>query len=339
VKWQLPRSLHLWSGIRKLKPDAVKCNQNGVELLSKSTARIPLLKAIFLIIFSLIFVSGSAFVGLLYLHHLQHARTHDSRYVIAAIVHSATDGVPLPTSLLAEILDLSVDDQKNLYAFDSTIAETNLLHCCAIKNAKIKKVLPNKLYVNYSLRQPIAYITDYSNAALDAEGVLIPFAPFYTPKNIPKFRFSFTPEEEQTMGFSASGCFWGAHLHGPKIKLAFDVLLHVQNNFPYALFTLESIDVSNAFNPSWGERQIVIAIQEAVEIIAKNQAQLVISPRLLRLPTEGYEKQLANYTILREHLNKKLISDANHTCSLCWKSPQMIIDMRIDELAFIKGVE
>src|SRR5690606_28774117 len=105
------------------------------------------------------------------------------------------------------------DHPKNLYSFNTEEAVQKLLHLPVIKEAKIRKIRPGTIHVDYALRKPIAYLADYSNTAIDASGTIFSFKPFYTPKKLPEI---YLGEEEEDKPL-----VWGNIVEGERKELAF----------------------------------------------------------------------------------------------------------------------
>lgn len=247
--------------------------------------RIPLSKAFLIIFLSTLFVSGPAAIGVWTYQHLKSLRESNEKYRIVAIVQPG----PLKTEYFAELLELSVDKPKNLYKFNLIDAQKKLLASPLIKNVALKKVIPGTLMIDYQVRRPIAFIGDYSNTAMDDEGVLIPFKPFFTPKKLPEIILGVSKE-----------CKWGCPLTSEHKNMVLALL----QELPHAL----RIDVSNYNHPSYGQRQIVIVVQQG----SKKQ--------ILRLNPKDYKHQLKNYHLMTDFLAEK--------------PDNLIIDLRIPNLAY-----
>lgn len=283
-----------------------------------SSPQIAPLKAALWIVISLVLISGSFSVVVVYYRSLQNARSHDLRYNITALVHSCKGAEPLKTACFAEILNLSADRAVNLYAFDVPKAHEKLLNFSVIKKAIIKKIPPNMLYVEYSLRIPIAYISDYFNASMDAEGVLMPFNPYYTPKNIPSLYFGF----DQSLA-------WGEKLQGEKFELVKLLLKVLEDHFISDSMQVESLDVSNAFSLNYGAREFVVTLSKKVESFFGEQKIARSQKRTLRLTLENYLAQLANFKELCGHMDEEVKNSKDRFSS------HVIIDMRVSDVAFI----
>ncbi|MBA3238809.1 MAG: hypothetical protein H0T62_10760 [Parachlamydiaceae bacterium] len=266
--------------------------------------------ALILIVFSILLISGSVAAGLFYWNLHKQRRFSDPRYHLVAIIQSCSDKEPLQTNYLAELLELSTNQPTNLYRFNVEEAEQKLLMCPLIKSVKIKKIKPGMLYIDYSLRTPIAYVMDYSNTAIDSDGVLIPFKPFNTPKKIPELVLALP-----------IGLKWGTNIFGDKIKLAKEVMKSISQEGLTQFCSLKRIDVSKAFSKKWGEREIVLFFEDHSGTYSNSQTLPHLC--MVRFSSQSWQNQLVNYKKLRQNLVLKSQG-----------SPSMV-DMRISQLAFI----
>jgi len=286
--------------------------------------KIPLPKALLTIAVSTCLIFGSCFFSFLYYKHLKDKRRSDPSFQIVAVVQTSADAEGLKTAYLTELLDLSVDRPQNIFSFNTQEAKQKLMSVPFIKMAHITKIRPGTLHVDYTLRKPIAYYADYLNTAIDAEGILFPFKPFFTPKNLP----------EIITGEDISPDIWGKKITGEKIDLAFSVLALTAQNSDDKM-SVRRIDVSNAFASSNGKRQIVITLEDRIIRVIDGDAVLCVYPRVLRLSTENYKQQMTNYTTLRSYLREQ---DRVNPLSIKGKVQQAkptIIDLRLSDLAFI----
>lgn len=273
--------------------------------------KISLKKALTSIFIWTLLISGSAGLGCLYYLHQLKSQIHDDQYQIVAVVQSSTDKESLKTVYLAELLGLSVDQPTNLFQFNTEEARQKLLGSHVIKDVDIKKIRPGTVFVEYSMRKPIAYSGDYANTALDKEGILFPVSPFYTPKRLPEIR----------LGWIANGSVWGSCCKDDQaFLLAVDVLRSLETHFQGKPIHLNHVDVSHAFASSYGHREIVVMIEEDVEKMEGGRFVVTAYPRVLRFSVSGLEQGAKEYLVLREKLQGKRAS---------------IIDLRIPQLAFI----
>ncbi len=123
------------------------------------------------------------------------------------------------------------------------------------------------------LRTPVAYLGDYTNVAIDEEGTMLPFLPFFTPKNFPKIYLG----EELTN-------LWGGRLSSKKYLLSRELLGRLQQ----LGMTIKSIDVSRIDSFSYGQREIIVFVEDRIE----NEGVFVIAPMLIRLNSDNYAKSL-----------------------------------------------
>lgn len=296
----------------------------SLKFLQLKNSKIPLKSAIFWILFSVLFVSGSAAAGLFYYRHIRNERFQQPQYNIIAIVQTTPDKERLKTIYLAEILNLSIDNPTNLFRFNAKEAQKTLLGSSFITKAHIKKILPNTIYIDYTLRKPVAYLLDYTNTMIDREGICFPFKPFFTPKKIPEIYLGLNDQQ---------GFIWGEQIKGIKSKLALYLIDFIQENCCAETSTLARVDVSNALADSFGQKQIIAIIEDRLEKKSDDK-ELVVIPQILRLSTDNYRQELANYVALRPELLDKAREDSQKMQDIT----PIVVDLRIPELAFISGI-
>lgn len=279
------------------------------EMTKESPKLLPLSRSLLYIFVSVLLVSGSCLMALLYYQHVRGKRRHDPAYTISALVQTTAGSEGLKTVYLAELLDLSVDHPKNLYAFSSAEAQQKLLRSPLIKQVQVRKIRPGTIHVDYLMRKPLAYLADLSNTAIDREGFLFPFKPFFTPKKLPQI-FLGTLNRQNTA--------WGEKLTDDKLNTAFE-LLELANRFCCdSSSSLVSIDLSQSDAPSSGRAQIVVAFQEEGG-----------RSHIVRLTPAHYHQELANYQELRRYLRSEPKYNQPNP------SKTVVIDLRLADLAFI----
>jgi hypothetical protein len=243
----------------------------------------------------------------------------------------------LNTSCLAELLDLSIDHPKNFFSFNVKEAEEKLNQVSVIKQARVEKIQPGIVHVNYVLRKPIALLGDFTNTALDADGITFPIKPFFTPKKLPEIYLGHIDGENQEYAGGCKGPGWGKALTGRRAELALLILDLLTKNYGHPLVHIASVDVSKAFASSCGERQIVVVLEELIEEQGIKGSQLRSQSIALRLGTDNYEKQLENYSVLQKHLWTTLpqkVKEKKIDSSKIFQP--VVIDLRLSNLAFIE---
>lgn len=148
-------------------------------------ARVSFLKGVALVLGSLCFTFVAAFISYQYYQQWLEERKLDPKYRVTGVVQTGYVKEPLPTLALIELLGLSVDKPLNLYAASESRLERQLMKTPFFNRVKVSKVYPNILYIDYEAKKPFAYLKDYSNILIAEDGSLLPFKPFYPPKNFP----------------------------------------------------------------------------------------------------------------------------------------------------------
>jgi hypothetical protein len=306
---------------------------NGFAQSHQSRDKLPLRRALLWVFLSVILVSGSAAFSWFYYQHLLDKRATNDDYLLTAIVQTGPVKDALQTVYLAELLELSADRPTNLFQLDLHKAEKQLLASPVIKTAKVKRVPPNTLYIDYTVRQPIAMLYDYVNSAIDEEGYIFPIHPFFAPKRLPEVYVGLPPPGE---GSAASQ--WNVPIKGAEMQLALSLFSMLHEPMYRDQFRLLRIDVANAYADSYGRREIVLIIEDQLSFASKEQMTTLLFPRILRLSPERYREELKNYLTLREILAEKALKKHQDADAMqpAEKMRGLIIDLRVPKLAFLK---
>lgn len=284
--------------------------------------KIPFKQACMWIILSVIVITGGCALAIVYYHHILKTHANNDAYHIVAIVQTSPDQELLQTVYLAELLDLSVDRPTNLYQFNIAEARNKLLMSPLIKEATVRRIKPGTVYVDYLSRQPVAFLLDYTNTAVDKEGFLLPFKPFFTPKRLPEIYLGLSNES-----------LWGKSINNDQSKLAFAFVSYLNRHYCSENRRLKRVDVSRALEPSLGGREIVVIIEEQSERVQQGKSVLCVCNWILRIsPDLDYRQALANYAVLRDHLMVKQqpiedLSSIHYTT--------ITLDLRLPQIAFI----
>ncbi len=276
-----------------------------------------MLKGVSVILLITLMISGipwMAWVGYgLYLHW----RAQDPANQIVAIVQKSPDNGILKNGYLAELLDLSYDSAKNLFNFSTNEAQRKLLQSPLIKSASVSKIPPGTIFVEYQARKPVAFLGDVSNTAIDDEGVIFPFKPFFTPKKLPEvFLGVYQMEDEPTLS-------WGKTISGERLQLALQMLKQVPKEID-GNFKIRKIDLSHIDSSSYGQREIVIILENQIPTVengGNNSRPLWI---YLRLNSENYLNAIRHF----RELQKSLIFNE--------KKQSQVVDLRIPHYAYLQ---
>lgn len=223
------------------------------------------------IIGSTLLITGSAYKGIQI--YQQRHKASEVAYV-CRIVQTGPQREALKTTYLAELMRISADRPVTVASFDPLLAQKRLRSCPIIKDAKVKLLQPDTVYVDYTVRQPIAWLYDFENIALDEEGVPFPVSPFFSPKKLP----------EVYLGIK--NFYWSRPLKDRKAELALTIL----NLLNRLYLQVRRLDVSKATEQSLGRREVVIILDEQG------------FTKVLRLTPKNFAQELGNYLELRAKL-------------------------------------
>lgn len=269
-------------------------------------------------------------------NHYKKKRLQDPAYRVVAIVQTGSEREALKTSYLAELLHLSVDRPISLYALDPKKCEEKLLCSPLIASAKVKRLPPGTLYIDYEVRKPIAWLSDYQNIAIDRKGYLFPVTPFFSPKNLPEIYLGLPAFGEMEDAQGRAGGSWQAPLQNRYLHLALELLQYLEGSPWKEGLRIKRIDVSNAFAPSLGQREVVLFTEEELSIRQKEREILCVFPKILRLSPKEYTQQLSHFLTLR----RSMMEDYRRQLAGAKEGGQFaprIIDLRIPQLAFIEN--
>lgn len=296
----------------------------------------PLTHALGWIVGSMLFVNGIAY-SCLKAFLARRGQVRNEERLIRSIVQTGPQKEALKTEYLAEILGICADYPQSSASFNLQKAKTALLASPLISNGIVSIIKPNILYIDYTVRQPIAFLADFENTAIDKEGYPFPFAPFFSPKNLPEVYLGLSPFGIPSEDPEKPLVQWRSPLKGKYWDLALHILAYVTDPKVMDEFNVSLIDVSSAFSNSCGTREIVLTTQDTLFLKEDGKEAEVIFPRTLRLSPKNYAQELGNYLKLRPQLleddRKRLALPGKN---LAQKMPERIIDFRLPNLAFVE---
>jgi hypothetical protein len=292
----------------------------------------PLKKAMIVLVGSVMATCLLTFAGYTIYSGWKARRFESKRFTISAIIQTGSEKEALRSAYLSELLGLSIDCPKNIYALNLKKAELDLLSSPLIAKAKVKRRAPDTLYVDYEVRKPIAWLSDYRNTAIDSKGYLFPVAPFLSPKEMPEIYIGLPSFGKGEDHFGRTGGKWGEPLQNKHLKLAFDLLQTFEGSPWKEGLRIKRIDVSNAFSPTLGRREVVLFTEEEILL---NELSFVF-PKILRLAPRDCAQQLQNFFALRRSMiddYRKQLSTIDHSMQF---APR-IVDLRVPQLAFVEN--
>ncbi|MCH9633195.1 MAG: Cell division protein FtsQ [Chlamydiae bacterium] len=242
--------------------------------------KLPVFKALFYIALSVFVFSGlPAFIWSSYCYH-QKERIKDSKYTITKLALTGPVKEAIKSVHIEEILGLSSNKPQNIFTFNCAEAKKRLAKSGVIKKASISIEEPSTVLVEYTAREPVAYVADYTNLVMDQEGALFPLVPYYTPKRLPKVYF----------GIKIEPMVYGK-FEDEKFEVAQNILSYFEK-LNLKSQTIQSIDVSNLRANSVGKQEVVVEITE--ELGRKNFV------RYLRLTCSNYLEEIEHYLSLKQ---------------------------------------
>lgn len=263
-------------------------------------------------------------------------RLIDPDYKIVSIIQTGSVKEALKTTYLAELLNLSNDVYTSLYAFNCKKGEAQLLASPLISFASIKKKTPGTLYIDYEVRKPVAQLADYQNMGIDEEGYIFPIFPFFSPKQFPSIYLGLPAFGEGEDRWGRKGGSWQAPIQNNYLKLALDILSFLERAPWEEGFLVKKIDVSNAFAPSLGQREIVLFTEEDFRFLSQEKEVSLVFPKILRLAPKDYPQQLTHFFSLRRNMAEDYKKQLSQISKSTRFQPR-IIDLRIPQLAFVEN--
>lgn len=246
-------------------------------------------------------------------------RKVENKRIVSYIIQTGPQKEALLSDYLVELLGVSLDKPSFLASFDTKEAKKKLCSSPVIAEAEVKKIKPNMIYIDYTVRKPVVWIGDFFNAALDREGTVFPMHPFFSPKKMSEVYFG-----EKGLKDLENLAF-GSNIQGHYLDLAFSVLDYLGEKGK-DLFFVKKIDVSESLAPSLGKREVVVVIENE---IYPASGQSFTSLHFLRLTPKQYAQEITNYLKLREHLLEVEKQETEFSLK------DKVIDLRLPQLAFI----
>jgi hypothetical protein len=256
--------------------------------------RLSLVQSLFWIIGSTLLITGGTYKGIKVYRSFHQL---PAQSYLCRIVQTGPQREALKTTYLAELMQISADRPITADLFDVALAQKRLLSSPVIKEAHIKLIKPDTVHVDYTVRQPLAWFYDFENIAFDEEGYPFPVFPFFTPKTLPE------------VYLGVRNFYWNRPLKDRNAQLALTLLQLLSR----LNLNVRRLDVSKAFHPSLGRREVVLILNEQG------------FTKALRLTPKNFAQEMGNYLELRTRL----------------PPAAQIIDLRIPHLAFIerKGMQ
>jgi hypothetical protein len=297
--------------------------------------------------FGALLVALVAFVWTTY-KDMEARRREDPHYSILHLILLPKGEEKLPTRYFAEKLGLSTDLPINMYRFDIKAAQSTLEAEAILRSVQLRLFTPGILAIHYEARSPCIYLGDYPNTAVDQDGVRMPYAPFFTPRRLPKLYCGKTDDAP----------IWGGKVDPHYWEIVKQLLPLAGPTPKWPGMTLQLIDLSRMHAPTAGSREMIIQVDEELLTESKELGSLLgrlyLQPIYLRLGVvqdedggagrdggaggdgwaryEAFRHQRPLWTAqIQWQKGEKMPGDK------VWKLPPMLLDLRLPQLGYWQG--
>lgn len=149
---------------------------NGSSSVLKLTCRIVFVSAL---------LWGALLLAWAWHSRQRQALAWDPRFVIRDIAVRSQGPDQVPNHVLCSLLGLGASPSTSLFAFHPDAWAQKLLQCPSFAKAKVWRLLPGTLGIEYRLRDPVACIAGASNIGIDGSGRLFFLTPYFAPRRLP----------------------------------------------------------------------------------------------------------------------------------------------------------
>ena len=130
-------------------------------------------------------------------------------------------------------------------------------------------------------------------ADIDNDGYLFPLKPYFAPKNLP----------EVYLGLEELA--WGCVKENAKTKLALEIFNHLNASYLNETTHLKRLDVSKSDAPSYGQREVVLVLEDQVDREKEGKLEISRYTYMLRLSPKSYRQQLVDFKQLHSYMREK----------------------------------
>lgn len=111
-------------------------------------------------------------------------RIHDEKLTLKKIAARSRTVDKVPLYWLASCCSVTRGDP--LFSIDPQVVKERILSCKSFSDAKVWRLLPSTLGIEYTLRNPVGFLAGFRNVCFDEKGVLFFLIPYFSPKKLPK---------------------------------------------------------------------------------------------------------------------------------------------------------
>lgn len=182
-------------------------------------------------------------------------RISDVRFSLKKIAVRSRTVDKVPVCLLASLFPVKKGDP--LFSIDPKVVKERILSCPSFYDARVWRLLPGTLGVEYTLRSPIGSLAGFRNVCFDAHGVLFFLVPYFPPKKLPKIvlpleKVDSLDELQRKMNLSREK------------DMVLQLLPLVSSVANLYKMNVESIDFSSKNHPNIFRREIILVFSHSL---------------------------------------------------------------------------
>lgn len=180
----------------------------------------------------------------------QSRRVKNEHFVLRRIAARSKTVDRIPLSLLCSLCELR--EGMPLFSLHPSDVLSRLRACPAFSYARVWRLLPGTLGIEYALRVPVGFLGGFKNVAFDEKGNLFFLLPFFPPKKLPQIILdlqrppSFDKLQEEVS-------------QSHEMKVALRMLPVLKAFAARRKMALECIDLSKRNHPNIFRREIIFA--------------------------------------------------------------------------------
>lgn len=193
---------------------------------------------------------GAAFSAWGWQRVQQSRRVKNQHLVLRRVAARSKTVDRVPLSLLCSLLEIR--EGVPLFSIHPHDMLARIKACPAFSYARVWRLLPGTLGVEYSLRSPAAFLGGVRNVVFDEKGTLFFLLPFFAPKKLPQVVLDL-PHQSSLEKMQEEA----ARSYEMKVALRMlPVLTHFASHYN---MSLECIDLSKRNHPNIFRREIILA--------------------------------------------------------------------------------
>lgn len=128
----------------------------------------------------------AALLGAWWWHQRRRERLEqDPRFIVTRVAARPVTQDRLPLAVLSELLHLDTGTPTSLFSISPKMMRQRLVTFPAIRQARVWRLAPGTVGIEYALRSPVATIAGLKNVAIDEWATAFFLFPCYAPKHLP----------------------------------------------------------------------------------------------------------------------------------------------------------